>query len=136
MPCKETPWQPTPGLCGTQWSEDLINRRQKAIPFLILTFAVCELTMSPFVESSQHYEPPILSPIPPIPGLSQASNSQIPSHESDSTHEPEPQVCLMQSMEAPFGKYQLSFFPDINIPSPPASTSSSFSCHSMLYNHH
>ncbi|MBW0525963.1 hypothetical protein O181_065678 [Austropuccinia psidii MF-1] len=25
MPCKKTPWQPTPGLSGTQWLEDLFR---------------------------------------------------------------------------------------------------------------
>ncbi|MBW0505971.1 hypothetical protein O181_045686 [Austropuccinia psidii MF-1] len=48
---KQTPRQPTPGLSGSQWSEDL------------------------FHEPSQHNEPP-------IPGPSQASDSQLPSHET------------------------------------------------------
>ncbi|MBW0492667.1 hypothetical protein O181_032382 [Austropuccinia psidii MF-1] len=38
MPCKQTPWQPTPGLNGNRWLEDL------------------------FRELSQHSEPPIPAP--------------------------------------------------------------------------
>ncbi|MBW0512430.1 hypothetical protein O181_052145 [Austropuccinia psidii MF-1] len=48
-----------------------------------------------FCEPSQHDEPP-------IPGLSQSSKSQLPSHEDASTHEPEPEVALMQFTEEPF----------------------------------
>ncbi|MBW0529139.1 hypothetical protein O181_068854 [Austropuccinia psidii MF-1] len=40
MPHKKTPWQPTPGLSGTQWSEDLSHK------------------------PSQHNEPPIPGPSP------------------------------------------------------------------------
>ncbi|MBW0527619.1 hypothetical protein O181_067334 [Austropuccinia psidii MF-1] len=47
---------------------------------------------------------------PPIPGLSQSSESQVPSHEDASTHEPEPEVAPTQSMEDSFGKFSLSFF--------------------------
>ncbi|MBW0551921.1 hypothetical protein O181_091636, partial [Austropuccinia psidii MF-1] len=25
LPCEKTPWQPTPGLSGTQWFEDLFH---------------------------------------------------------------------------------------------------------------
>ncbi|MBW0471763.1 hypothetical protein O181_011478 [Austropuccinia psidii MF-1] len=73
VPFKQTPWQPTPGLSGTQ----------------------CELTLPPFVEPSQYNEPP-------IPGSSQSSESQLPSHEDTSACEPEPEVAPMQSMEDPF----------------------------------
>ncbi|MBW0461950.1 hypothetical protein O181_001665 [Austropuccinia psidii MF-1] len=69
MPCEKTPWQPTSGLSGTQWSEDL------------------------FPKPSQYDEPP-------IPGQSQPSEP----HEDTLTHEPEPELALMQSMEEPFGK--------------------------------
>ncbi|MBW0463318.1 hypothetical protein O181_003033 [Austropuccinia psidii MF-1] len=61
MPCEQTLWQSTPGLSGTQWSEDL------------------------FREPSQPDEPP-------IPGPSKVSDSHLPSHKSNSTHDPEPEV--------------------------------------------
>ncbi|MBW0490043.1 hypothetical protein O181_029758 [Austropuccinia psidii MF-1] len=51
----------------------------------------CELTLPPFVEPSQHHEPP-------IPGPSQPSEP----HEDTSTCEPEPEVAPTQSMEENF----------------------------------
>ncbi|MBW0498626.1 hypothetical protein O181_038341 [Austropuccinia psidii MF-1] len=87
MPCKQNPWQPTPGPSGTQWSEDLFCGKKPAFPF-----SSSELTLPPVVEPSQHHEPP-------IPGLSQPSKS----HEDALTREPEPEVAPMQSMEEPFG---------------------------------
>ncbi|MBW0505683.1 hypothetical protein O181_045398 [Austropuccinia psidii MF-1] len=71
IPCKQPLWQPTPGLSGTQWSEDLFHE--------------------PFQQNE-----------PPITGLSQSSDSQLPSHENNSTVEPEPEVDLMQSTGDPF----------------------------------
>ncbi|MBW0472188.1 hypothetical protein O181_011903 [Austropuccinia psidii MF-1] len=99
------PWdsnskQPTPGPSGTQWLEDLFHGKQQAISFLILAFALSELTFPPFVEPSQHYAPP-------IPGPSQSSDSQLPSHENNWT-------------------YSLT----------PPLTISSLTLHSTLYNHH
>ncbi|MBW0474168.1 hypothetical protein O181_013883 [Austropuccinia psidii MF-1] len=66
MPCEQSLWQPAPGPSGTQWLEDLFCSKQPKIPFLISTFDSSELTLPPFAEPSQHYEPP-------IPGLSQPS---------------------------------------------------------------
>ncbi|MBW0570378.1 hypothetical protein O181_110093 [Austropuccinia psidii MF-1] len=91
MPCKKTLRQPTPGLSVTQCSEDLFHGKPKNIPFLISTFDSSELNLPPFVEPSQHNEPP-------IPGLNQSSKS----HEDTSTCEPEPEVALTQSMKDPF----------------------------------
>ncbi|MBW0551763.1 hypothetical protein O181_091478 [Austropuccinia psidii MF-1] len=51
---------------GTQWSEDLLDGKQPTFPLLILTFASSQLTLPPFVQSSQHNETP-------IPGLSPSS---------------------------------------------------------------
>ncbi|MBW0484163.1 hypothetical protein O181_023878 [Austropuccinia psidii MF-1] len=96
MPCEQTPRQPTQGLSGTQWSEEFFGSKQKALPFLNLTFKSSELTLPMFVEPSQQDEPPICSPTPPIPGLSQASDSQLPSHENNSNLGPEPEVAPMQ----------------------------------------
>ncbi|MBW0475365.1 hypothetical protein O181_015080 [Austropuccinia psidii MF-1] len=76
MPHKQTPQKPTPGPSGTQWLEDLFGGKQKAIPVLILTLESSELTLTLFVKPSQHNGPP-------IPGPSQASDSQLPSHEND-----------------------------------------------------
>ncbi|MBW0533255.1 hypothetical protein O181_072970 [Austropuccinia psidii MF-1] len=98
FPCEQTPWQPTPGPSGTQWSEDLFHGKQPEL-HLISTFDSSELTVPPFVEPSQTDEPP-------IPGLSPSSKP----HEDVPTCEPEPEVALTQSMEKPFGKSQLSFF--------------------------
>ncbi|MBW0522759.1 hypothetical protein O181_062474 [Austropuccinia psidii MF-1] len=95
MPHEQTLWQPTPGPSGTQLSEDLFCGKQKAVPFLILPFKSSELTLPPFVEPSQNNEPPILGP-------SKASDSQLPSHESALTIEPEPEVHSMQSTKDPF----------------------------------
>ncbi|MBW0486556.1 hypothetical protein O181_026271 [Austropuccinia psidii MF-1] len=85
MPCKETLWQLTLGPSGTQWLEDLFHGKKKDIPLLILT-------LPPFLEPSQYNEPP-------IPGQSQSSKSQVPSHEDALACEPEPEVAPMQSME-------------------------------------
>ncbi|MBW0467270.1 hypothetical protein O181_006985 [Austropuccinia psidii MF-1] len=76
MPCEPTPWQPAQGLSGTQWSEDLFGSKKKALPFLILAFKSGELTLPMFVEPSQQDDPPVCGPTPPIPGVSQASDSQ------------------------------------------------------------
>ncbi|MBW0466036.1 hypothetical protein O181_005751 [Austropuccinia psidii MF-1] len=86
MPCEQTPQQPTLGPSGTQWSEDLFHSKQPPFPF-----ESSELTLTPFVEPSQHHEPP-------IPGPSQPSKP----HEDASTCEPEPEVSLKQSMEETF----------------------------------
>ncbi|MBW0528757.1 hypothetical protein O181_068472 [Austropuccinia psidii MF-1] len=67
--CEQTPRQPTPGPSGTQ----------------------CELTLPPFVNSSQTNEPTIPCPSP----------SSKP-HEDIRTCEPEPEVALTQSMVEPF----------------------------------
>ncbi|MBW0576661.1 hypothetical protein O181_116376 [Austropuccinia psidii MF-1] len=48
-----------------------------------------------FCEPSQHNEPPIT-------GLSQASEYQLPSHENNLTREPDPEVAPTQSLEEPF----------------------------------
>ncbi|MBW0500682.1 hypothetical protein O181_040397 [Austropuccinia psidii MF-1] len=61
---KQTPRQPNPGPSGIQWWEDSFGSKQKAIPFLILTFNSSELTLPPFVEPSQYNEPPIPGPSP------------------------------------------------------------------------
>ncbi|MBW0498608.1 hypothetical protein O181_038323 [Austropuccinia psidii MF-1] len=66
------------------------------ILFIVLVFDSSEMTLPPFVEPSQHHEPPVCIPTTPIPGPSQASDSQLPSHENDSTLEPEPEVAPMQ----------------------------------------
>ncbi|MBW0510894.1 hypothetical protein O181_050609 [Austropuccinia psidii MF-1] len=91
LPRKQTPRQPTPGLSGTQWLEDLFCHKKPKIALLISTFDSSELTLPPFVQPSQPNEPP-------IPGPSQPSEP----HENSLTHEPEPEVALMQSMEEPF----------------------------------
>ncbi|MBW0493312.1 hypothetical protein O181_033027 [Austropuccinia psidii MF-1] len=91
MPHKQTPQQPTPGPSGTRWSEDLFCSKQPPFPFLILPFELSELTFPPFVEPSQHHEPP-------IPGPSKPSEP----HEDALTCEPEPEVGLTKSMEEPF----------------------------------
>ncbi|MBW0463751.1 hypothetical protein O181_003466 [Austropuccinia psidii MF-1] len=96
MPFKHTKQQPTPGLSGTQWSEDSFCCKPQAIPFLVLTFEVIEPTMHPFLEPSQHNEPPICTPTPPITGLSEVPASQVPPTVNDSTCEPEPEVAPMQ----------------------------------------
>ncbi|MBW0527391.1 hypothetical protein O181_067106 [Austropuccinia psidii MF-1] len=63
----------------------------------------CEMTLPPFIEPSQHNEPP-------IPGPSHSSESQLPSHEDASTCGPEPEVAPTQSTEDPFFKSPLSIF--------------------------
>ncbi|MBW0527342.1 hypothetical protein O181_067057 [Austropuccinia psidii MF-1] len=81
MPCEQTLRQPTPGPSGTQWLEDLFHSKQPPFPFLILTFASSELILLPFVDPSEHNEPP-------IPGPSTPSEP----HEDAWTREPEPEV--------------------------------------------
>ncbi|MBW0469907.1 hypothetical protein O181_009622 [Austropuccinia psidii MF-1] len=95
MPCEQDLQKHTPGPSGTQWLEDLFRSNNQAITFLILTFELSEVTLIPFLETSRHNEPP-------IPGPYQASYSQFPSHESNSTCEPEPEVAPTQSMEETF----------------------------------
>ncbi|MBW0500814.1 hypothetical protein O181_040529 [Austropuccinia psidii MF-1] len=63
MPRNQTLRQPTPGPSGTRWSEDLFPIKQETFPYLILTFTSSELTSTPFLEPSQHNEPPIPGPI-------------------------------------------------------------------------
>ncbi|MBW0571672.1 hypothetical protein O181_111387 [Austropuccinia psidii MF-1] len=98
LPCEQTPWQPTPGPSGTQWSEDLFSGKQPKF-HLISTFDSSEQTLPPFAEPFQTNESR-------IPGTSQSSEP----HEDVLTREPEPEVAWTQSMEEPFGKCQLSFF--------------------------
>ncbi|MBW0501496.1 hypothetical protein O181_041211 [Austropuccinia psidii MF-1] len=62
-----------------------------------------ELALPPSVEPSQYNETP-------ISGTSQSSKSQVQSHEDTMTHEPEPEMALMQSTEDPFDKFLISFF--------------------------
>ncbi|MBW0492142.1 hypothetical protein O181_031857 [Austropuccinia psidii MF-1] len=129
MPCEQTPWKPTPGPSGTQWSENLFHSKQQYSHLLILNFNSSELTLPPFVEPSQYNEPP-------IPGLSQSYESQVPSHEDAMACEPEPEVAPRQSMEDPFGKFPFSFFPCPQHSLTPPSTISSSSCYPPLHNHH
>ncbi|MBW0472850.1 hypothetical protein O181_012565 [Austropuccinia psidii MF-1] len=91
LPFKQIPWQPNPGLSGTQQLEDLFRSEKPKIPLLISTFDSSELTLTPFVEPSQPDEPR-------IPGPSQPSEP----HEDALTCEPEPEVAPTQSMEEPF----------------------------------
>ncbi|MBW0471636.1 hypothetical protein O181_011351 [Austropuccinia psidii MF-1] len=98
LPREETPWQLTPGPSGTQWLEDLFHSKQQKFP-LISTFDSSELTLYSFVETSQPNEPPFF-------GLSPSSEP----HEDVPTHEPEPEVTLMQSIEEPFAKSPLNLF--------------------------
>ncbi|MBW0575707.1 hypothetical protein O181_115422 [Austropuccinia psidii MF-1] len=109
LPCEQTPWQLTPGLSGTQWSEDLFHSKQPKF-HLISTFNSRELTLPPFVEPSQANEPP-------IPGQSSSSEP----HEDVPACEPEPEVAPMQSMEEPFGKSQLFLTLPLTISSLPHS---------------
>ncbi|MBW0483071.1 hypothetical protein O181_022786 [Austropuccinia psidii MF-1] len=51
LPRKQIPPQPTTGLSGTQWSEDLFHGNQPDF-HLISTFDSSELTLPPFVEPS------------------------------------------------------------------------------------
>ncbi|MBW0534693.1 hypothetical protein O181_074408 [Austropuccinia psidii MF-1] len=96
--CKQSLWQSTPGPSGTQWSEELSCSKQPKF-HLISTFDSIELTLPPFVESSQTNEPPILCPSP-----------SSKTHEDFLTCEPETEVASTQSMGEPFGKSQLHFF--------------------------
>ncbi|MBW0486672.1 hypothetical protein O181_026387 [Austropuccinia psidii MF-1] len=74
-------------------------RRNKTLPFLVcLTSKLHGRPLQAQVapdEPSQHNEPL-------IPGPSQASDSQLSSHENDLNCEPEPDVAPMQSLEEPF----------------------------------
>ncbi|MBW0496764.1 hypothetical protein O181_036479 [Austropuccinia psidii MF-1] len=90
MPCKQAPQQG-----GTQWLQELLHGKEKALPLPILTFKVSELTFPPFVDPSQHNEPP-------IPGSSQAQDSQVLSNDNNFTCEPEPEVAPVQRMEENF----------------------------------
>ncbi|MBW0551261.1 hypothetical protein O181_090976 [Austropuccinia psidii MF-1] len=65
MPCEQTAWQPTSRLSGTRWLQDLFCGKQSPFPFLILPFALSELTFPAFVEPSQHHEPPIPEQVNP-----------------------------------------------------------------------
>ncbi|MBW0470619.1 hypothetical protein O181_010334 [Austropuccinia psidii MF-1] len=126
MPHKQTPRKPTPCLSGTQWPEDLFRGNQPPFPFLILTFASSELTFPPFVEPSQHNEPP-------IPGPSQPSEP----HEDTLTHEREHEMALTQSMEECFGYYFSFFlFSCSQLSLTPPLTISSLSCYPRLGNNH
>ncbi|MBW0484856.1 hypothetical protein O181_024571 [Austropuccinia psidii MF-1] len=71
--------------------------------FPILTLEVNELNLPPFVEPSQHNEPPVCTPTQPILGP-----SELPQTGNNSTHDPEPEVALTQSMDYPFGKSNFS----------------------------
>ncbi|MBW0562492.1 hypothetical protein O181_102207 [Austropuccinia psidii MF-1] len=125
MPCEQTLRQPTPGPSGTQWLEDLSRGKKSTFPFLILTFSSSQLTLPPFVEPSQHNEPP-------IPGLSPSSKPP----EDVQTCEPEPEVALTQSMKEPFGKSPLLFLYSYQLFFTPPLTISSFSRYSPPCNHH
>ncbi|MBW0553905.1 hypothetical protein O181_093620 [Austropuccinia psidii MF-1] len=63
LPHGQNLWQPTPGLSGTQWLEDLFHSKQPKF-HSISTFNSSELTLPPFVEPSRSNEPPILGPSP------------------------------------------------------------------------
>ncbi|MBW0555095.1 hypothetical protein O181_094810 [Austropuccinia psidii MF-1] len=125
MPRKQTPRKPTPGLSGTQWSEDLFCGKKPPFPFLLLAFASSELNFPPFVEPSKYDEPP-------IPGLSQPSEP----HEDTLTCEPEPEVAPMQSTEEPFGKSRLQLFHSFQLFLTPPLAISSLSHYTHLCNHH
>ncbi|MBW0551100.1 hypothetical protein O181_090815 [Austropuccinia psidii MF-1] len=51
LPHEQTSQQRTPGLSGTQWSEDLFGSKQPKL-HLISAFAASEHTLPPFVEPS------------------------------------------------------------------------------------
>ncbi|MBW0489701.1 hypothetical protein O181_029416 [Austropuccinia psidii MF-1] len=125
MPCEQTLRQPTPGPSGTQWSEDLYRSKHPTFPFLILTFASSSLTLPPFVEPSQHNEPP-------TPGRSPTAEPP----EDVSTGEPELEVAPTQSTEEPFGKSSLLALYSYQLFLTPPSTISSSSRYSLLPNHH
>ncbi|MBW0510255.1 hypothetical protein O181_049970 [Austropuccinia psidii MF-1] len=78
LPGEQTPPQPTSGLSGTQWLEDLFHGKQPKL-HLISTFDSSELTVPPIVEPSQMDEPP-------IPGRSPSSKP----HEDVLTSRPGP----------------------------------------------
>ncbi|MBW0462274.1 hypothetical protein O181_001989 [Austropuccinia psidii MF-1] len=125
MPREQALQQPNPGPSGTPWSEDLFHRNQPASPFLIVTFASRKLTLTAFVEPSQHNEPP-------IPGRSQASEP----HEDPSTCEPEPEVAPTQSMEEPSGKSPLQLLYSFQLFLTPPSAISRLSRYTHLRSHH
>ncbi|MBW0467251.1 hypothetical protein O181_006966 [Austropuccinia psidii MF-1] len=122
VPHKQALQQPTPGPSGTKWSEVLLHSKQKGIPFLISDFKSSELALPLFVEPSKKDEPP-------IPGMSQASDSQLPLHENNLTLEPEPEVAPTQSTEDPFGKSQFKLFSHYQPSLTPPSTISSLAHH-------
>ncbi|MBW0481312.1 hypothetical protein O181_021027 [Austropuccinia psidii MF-1] len=124
MACKKTAWQLTPGPSGTPWSEDLFRSKKETGPLLISAFYSGEPNLPPFVEPSQYDGPSISGP-------SQSSES----HEDASTHEPEPGVAPMKSMEDPVGKSPLLFFSCSQLSLTPPSTISNLSCYSPLCNY-
>ncbi|MBW0490065.1 hypothetical protein O181_029780 [Austropuccinia psidii MF-1] len=85
---------------------------------------------------SQQDEPPVCSPTPPIPGLSQASDSQLPSHENNSTLGPEPEVAPINQQSIPFPSPPVpcSEIPPVPSPERPLVTSSS-PVHSSPHSH-
>ncbi|MBW0565175.1 hypothetical protein O181_104890 [Austropuccinia psidii MF-1] len=89
-------------------SEDLFCGKKQAIPLLILTFDSYELTLPPFVQTSQYNEPL-------IPGSSQSSKSQLPSHEDALTCEPGLEMAPMKSKEDPFGKFPTFTHPSFQL---------------------
>ncbi|MBW0522468.1 hypothetical protein O181_062183 [Austropuccinia psidii MF-1] len=68
------------------------------------------LILQQAIKPSKHNEPPFPTPTPPIPGVSLISDSQVPSHENDSTCEPEPEVASACAMEGPCGKQNSFIF--------------------------
>ncbi|MBW0469942.1 hypothetical protein O181_009657 [Austropuccinia psidii MF-1] len=93
LPQEQAPRQPTTGLSGTRWLEELFCGKQPKSPLLISTFDSSEVTLPPFLQPSHPNEPP-------IPGPSQSLELQ----EDVWTCEPEPEVAATQSTEEPFGK--------------------------------
>ncbi|MBW0474730.1 hypothetical protein O181_014445 [Austropuccinia psidii MF-1] len=74
---------------------------------------------------------------PPIQGPSQASDSQLLSHENSFTGETEFEVAPTQSSEEPFGKYFVFFvFFCYQLTLTPPFTVISLSFHSPLFHHH
>ncbi|MBW0571428.1 hypothetical protein O181_111143 [Austropuccinia psidii MF-1] len=81
-----------------------------------------------FCKPSQYNEPT-------IPGPSQSSKPQVPSHEDALTCEPEPMVAPMQSTEDPFGKLPLSSASCSQLSLTPPLTIISLSHYLLLHNH-
>ncbi|MBW0480863.1 hypothetical protein O181_020578 [Austropuccinia psidii MF-1] len=107
LPREQTPRQPTTGLSGTQWLEELFCGKQPKSPLLISTFDSSEVTLTPFLEPFHPNEPP-------IPGPSCSTKPQ----EDVWTCEPEPEVAPIHSTEQPFGKLSLYFLTLTNFSSP------------------